>query len=575
MINNKKALLCSGVFLQRSAKTLFSINAQLRTELNLCKYFPKYINHLQIPVKTASTISKIKRTKILHSFQGPSNTGIQARSKNLQRTWLYNKEKHIYQISAFRYTKSLVQDIKAFSGLRTLFLRDPICSYSNPALQFPYLQKICQIFRVLVNLKQLSLKIDCEQYLHTISKINSCQKVLASLETLKVFFHCSALSAEAKLFKQLLMYKNILKAITHLDMTCNGSEISNEICAELLKSCQKLTYLNFREIRKGNDKYILTPTEALSCFPALKNLSNLRTLKIRGAQTWPFLRDFALPPCIQNVELDFLPFKNPTSVSNEKDLPQILMDFCEKWNDANLNSLKIQFRQKSDNTDLITLFVQQWFRRIKSIQTLSVQLSPQSLGGFGSLSSQKTKELDFSAFLESIEHLENSLKSLTLFDGQMRNSIKNLPEKPLGLYSLQNFTLEGPTISDLNRFFEVILRDLISLEKEEPFEIVLKGQIFDSMESFKSFVQIFDQANFGKRTLIVCIQAHIKSQSAIESSMQVPNKSFSFKLSSKNTTLKFKVTTKQEFMGNENFKAEFVKSLQVLELEEASHNLFF
>jgi len=350
-----------------------------------------------------------------------------------------------------------------------------------------------------------------------------------------------------------------------------GSENQDfiKICSQLLETCQKLTFFDIREARKGSYEYPLLPTEAPSCFPALKNLSNLLTLKMRISQTWSFLRDFVLPPFVQNVEIDFLPFKN------QMPLLPIFMDFCEKWNDANLHSLKVQFRQKSDSTDFLIPFLQQWLQRIRSIQTLSLQLTSPSLGGFGSLSSQKTRELDFSSFFESIKHLQNSLKSLIIFDGQMIFSIKNLPEQSVALSSLQKFTLEGLAIPDINKFFEVNFIDLMNLEKEEPFEIILKGQIFDSMESFKSFVQIFDKQHFGKRTLIVGIQAHIKSQSAIESSMQIPNKSFYFKLSSKNTTLKFKVTIKQEFLGDDNFMSGFIKSLQALELEEASQNFFF
>ncbi len=309
-ISNKKALLCSEVFLQKTVKTPNPASVQIRTELNLLKYFPKYINHLHIPVRTTSAISKIKHIKILRSFQGPSNTGIRPRSKKLQRTWLRNKEKYIRQIYTFLYTKSLAQEIKAFQGLRTLFLIDPIRSYFNLALEFHYLKKICQRFRTLINLKQLSLKINCDQYLHSISKINLCQKLLNSLETLKLSFHCSGPTPEAKLLEHLLTFKNVLKATTHLDMIGSENENFIQICSQLLETCQKLTFFDIREVRNGSYEYSLLPTEAPSCFPALKNLNSLRTLKVRISQTWSFLRDFVLPPFVQSVEIDFLPF-NP------------------------------------------------------------------------------------------------------------------------------------------------------------------------------------------------------------------------------------------------------------------------
>jgi len=313
-IEKRKALLCSEAILQRTLKSKHSKSAQFFTERNFRKYFPKYINELQIGVRTESTISKVKSIKILRFFQDSTN---RSQSKNLQRTLLYNKEKHIQSCSSYRPLKSLAQDIKTYSGLQTLFLRDPIHSYSDPVLQFPSLKKISKLFRVLVNLKQLLLKIVCEQYLQSISKINSCNRALDSLETLKILFYCPTEGRDAKLLTRLLTYKNILRATTHLNLVCSESKVSHEICHTY---CPKLTHLDFREGWSRNNKSLLTPTETPSCFPDLRSLNNLRTLKIRISTTQPFLRDFILSPFIQDVDLDFLSFQTPTSISNEEDL---------------------------------------------------------------------------------------------------------------------------------------------------------------------------------------------------------------------------------------------------------------
>ena len=90
-IDNKKSLLCSRAFLRRIVSTDYSLTHYHLNELNLRKYFPKYIHDLHIEVTPGSSISRIKRIKTLRSFKDPTDRN-EPQAKNFQRTLLYNKK---------------------------------------------------------------------------------------------------------------------------------------------------------------------------------------------------------------------------------------------------------------------------------------------------------------------------------------------------------------------------------------------------------------------------------------------------------------------------------------------------
>jgi len=363
------------------------------------------------------------------------------------------------------------------------------------------------------------------------------------------------------------MYKNILKSTTYLDVACTGSQASHEICLQLLTDCPKLTYLYFEEVPSRDNEPFTMLTEDPSCFSALKNLNSLRTLEITVYKTWHFLRDFILPPSVQDVQLRFLSFDKPTFDST--DILPIFMNFCEKWNEIKLNSLKILFNQKLDKSELVTLFLESLLQRIKSTRALSIQLTPQGVfSKFRKLFLKNRNQIDLSSFFDSIKHFGNTLESLSLLDYETRYSMKNLPEQPLTFNSLQQLILQGfmPQEGHINRLFETNLRDLTTVEDKNPLVVSLRELEFDSVESFMGFLQIFDQENFVRRPLSVDIYAYIKGSLAGNPSWKAYKKSF--KLFSRNLILEFIVETKFEFLKDAHFKSEFIKSLQNLEFEE-------
>ena len=444
------------------------------------------------------------------------------------------------------------------------------------SLKIQFHQKSDNIDLIIPFLQQWLKRIKSVQAL----SLRLTPQSLGVLEDPQNFFYCLKDGEDVKLLKHLLICQNILKATTHLQLVCSESQASAEISRQILACCPKLASFSLRDVRNCEESpSLLVSTPFPSCLPPLKNMNDLRSLKVIVNKIWPFLRDFTLLPSIQDIQFEFLPFKksifaSAKNASGQEELFPIFTDFCEKWNDASFKNLKILFNQTPDTCDLLIPLLQHWLKRIKSLQTLSIQLTPPKDSGVPKPAHKK--KLDLSLFLNSIKHLGGTLESMSIIDGQLFYKIENPSEQLFAFDSLQELVLHGwmPQESQVSRLLESNLRDSITMENEKPLDISLKELTFDSMESFVSFVRIFDKANFVKRTLRIDVEAEIKLLPKIVDFSYSQTYTKSFKLYSRNVSIKFKVETKERFLEDDESKSEFTKLLQVLKFEEAPPSLF-
>jgi len=577
IINNKKFLLCSRAILQKQGHKERQSSLSL-TKNNLLKYFPKYIHELVIETKSGLTISKVKRTKILHIFQGYQNFYWR---KGLRRTLLYNKEKHIqtfYNGSGilFLYSKHLAQEVRAFTGLRSLKLQSQsqFGSLVSRPQRLYYLRKICKEMKGLRKLEHLELQINSTNYLKAISAINSDEKRLKSLKTLKVdCFWKDNSNHSTNILKGLLKSKNILKSTTHLSLSSLSHETLSDLLEETLTCCPKLIFLSFaidqpKPEESPREEYI-----PRSYFQALENFHNLQGVSIVCKDAVTLLRDFTLPPPIQEVDLKLIPFEpsqfNDGNPANG-DLPLILTTFCDKWKHfKNLQTLKVFIGQKLDSKGIVTLqFVQYWLKRVNNIKDLTLELSAEVPSQYDGQPPIKG-DFDFSVFLESIQHLKNTLESLIVLDTQLIYYLKNLPEQSFGFPHLHKLSLKGFMPSQdfqSQKLFQMNLRDLmLTGSNQKPFEVLLEGLHFDSSDSFLNFIKSFDHKRIDQqRPLKIMITAYLDDQ---DSSLNDKFWNY-FTLRAPSLKIQVKVSSSVPYAGKTAPSSLIKKSLSVLKFRD-------
>jgi len=504
IINNKKALLFSRAFLRKSAGSA-KLSPELLSERNLLRYFPKYIHKLAIGTKTGPTISKVKRIRILHVFQGDQS---QNQSQNLRRTLLYNKEKHIQSFydGDKLDPEDFIREIKAFAGLKSLKTLSK--SHSSFALR-----KICQYIRYFYKLEHLEVQIDSKMSMSAISEIDSYKRLLDSLRTLKIdcrwrFKWNEDPEDNINLFRALVENKNILKSTTSLKLGPLKDQAFYELFEKTLASCPKLGSLMFGtdNLRPDDDSWENPGLKAEDYKPidyqylqALGSLHHLHTVSISCNNMSTLVRDFTLPPSIQNAKLRLPSFEPSMFLKqrwNNKDVPEIFLDFCEKWSCLpNLKTLALGVSQLRDDWGTTVIFLQSWLKWIHNIQELEIELSSEDPSPFHWGQNLRQGNFDLSGSLESIQHFKGTLRTLVISDNGKIYSIENLPKEPFGFNCLDKFSLQGfipQEELDISRLFQVNFQDVLATKFRKPFELVVEGISIDSLGSFVNFMKSFD-----------------------------------------------------------------------------------
>jgi len=277
---------------------------------------------------------------------------------------------------------------------------------------------------------------------------------------------------------------------------------------KFIASCPKLISFRFALDKRPPSK---TPLASQS-LQSLQNLKNLQTVNIDCLDNLTLLKEFILPPTIQNIRLDFRSDKVFNELGDENFF-QIFLTFCDKWSHfIMLETLEILFFQSACSHHPLNLeFLMYWLKKIQNVKNLSIGLS-RDYGNSTGISMQGN--FDFPAFLESIQHYKNTLRSLKISDHQRIYSLNSPPHQFVSFPCLQKLFLRGeiPQGFEEYKFFHINLRDLITKQTEKPLEIILEGLKFNSFESLWKFIEIFSQNKSQKRALKIELIVYINKK---------------------------------------------------------------
>jgi len=401
------------------------------------KYFPKCITLFQSSSKSPSIKSKLKRTKKILNFQ-PLNP---SHHDPYWRSLLSNKIKTIKTLTNSSHSPhQLAPKIKLFSQLSTIKLS----MYNFRS----HLHQISTTMKRLKSLRHLEITYISKDQKDFINDLNSSPRLLASLKTFKISCSWEA-GHDFQLLELLQSKKTLLYYLTSLELNTLWSPSHLQHFKNLAGSCPNLRGLSLEtSCRDLNPDEYDRSRFSYQCFQVdinyletIKTFQNLQSLHLDIADTFTFLKDFALPPSVICLKINFeeclskkIMLKidssfQDTDQNNDSQFSHIfennptLLNFYENFkNLPHLHTFNLLFSidAMEEEYKYQSYLAREIFKRISSVKNLSLLASRTSPGlNYDLLSflfeSYFPKIFEsFDRFAHTLEHLEIGQKNLVL-----------------------------------------------------------------------------------------------------------------------------------------------------------------
>jgi len=495
----------------------------------LSKYFPKYQKEFFLTNQNGAVKSKVKRTKIIKSFQ--SSETLQKRSD--WRVLLASKMKSVRTLhNTYQSTKQFAEKLRFFSGLKSVqILMFPSPFRSPEKHREVFLHRAFRNIGCVQNLEHLEVTPVSIESKKFFPRLNSYQRLLDSLKTLKFYFDWTDAS-EVEISELIDKNKNLLKNVTSLELSSLHSSFHFESFQRLGNLCPKISNLCF-ELRdpdiSSDEPFEVKP----NYLQTLGAFQNMRYLQLYIADTLTFLKDFILPSSIQSLALTFQECltieimrkidDNFVESSEEKlsktfEENNLLLRFYEAFRDLkDLETLHLFFGLESNakaykfQSYLFRSLLKRISSPLKNLRVLPTAFSRMGRGVF--IPDKQDPYLP--QFIESCENFASTLESLELgssniiyskFDlSAYRNKFTKLSEIIITANFLQDSDIETP---------DSLLKHLISLGASIR-RIKLGAYVNRRAESLLSILKQMKQ--LGKpNQLKVGIELHLMAQKGIE-----------------------------------------------------------
>jgi len=467
------------------------------------KYFPKYLKKFSFVSKNGSTISKLKRTKIIQNFEASTPLW---RNKNW-RLILATKSKTVRILNSNQTSFQFPEKIRFLSNLRIIHITMPpptaipftrMASAPDKKLDF-YLTKSCRMMDRLRNLRSLTISKLSTNHKNLLISLNKSSRFLISLQKFSLLWGEEMTpSSNYNLLYAMPNHKNLSKYVTNLDLgtLCYPAHFFN--FKYLANSVPQLLRLAFRYAppkisSKGVDSYL----EALGRF------SNLKSLDMRIADLFMFFKDFVAPPGVQHLKLlfeecftkdvmrKFSKDFDKTSALAEREIlkifqeNQILPRFCKSLQGIHsLRALEIAWNWDSSiNTSRYQdYFSQYMLQGIASLENLTDKMSGSNVTSI--------QNNHLSAFFESCLSSRHTLKTLEVGNENIEFTQFDLSGLERKFTKLSTIKVTGQFSQDNDVY--LLLRQLVLL-RDSIQQIKLQAILIENMESFVSFVQRINQ----------------------------------------------------------------------------------
>jgi len=370
--------------------------------------------------------------------------------------------------------KQFAEKIKFFSALKSIqisvfFFTQSLLQSQDKQENF-FLGKACQNMRRIQSLKDLVVKPISKGSNAYLPWLNKTQKVLDSLKALKIYFDWKGAN-EAESLELMKKSKNLLRNVTSLHLSTLYSPFHFESFQKLGELCSKVSTLSFefssREViydmfgpRRFSDQRLEIKTNYLQ---TLKAFQQLKVLSLEIADIFTFIKDFALPPSIQSLRLNF------SECLSEEIMLKIDMDFTGS------ESSEEELSQLFEENNLLAQFYDN-FKELESLETLELF--------FALDSNQKTYKYQKCLLHSLLKKMSSPLNSLVILPCAFPGAKDKIPEiqdpcLPQFLESCENFALTLKTLK------------IGSLKV-----IYSKFETFTSWNKFKNLSEIEIIANF-------------------------------------------------------------------------------
>ena len=442
----------------------------------LRNYSPKYLRNFPFLPKQGSTQAKLKRTKIIRKFSAhPLDRGPE------WRPIIANKIKTVKTlIGSSQFTNQFVQKTKFLSYLASIHMLlpyDPRPYIGSPKEEFCLIQT-CHNMKRLKHLKNFEFSRLSRSIKGFIQELNASPRLLKSLKNL--ILSCEWKGAQdVEMMNIMKDNKNLLRYMTSLKLATLNSPSHYKAFQAFTNSCPNLQTLSFQFCCRD---IIYNPLKADrysgKCFPveinyldAIKTFQNLRSLDLHIADTFTFLSDFALPPLVENLLLNFgeclsieilscfLPNnKGPQAFEENK----ILMRFYENFQHLhNLKLLRMYFSSDigPEEYESQHYLSQGILKRIPTLKKLTF-IGAHRCCGLNKAYRSLISDLYLPQFFQSFHHLSQTLETLNIGHEKIIFSSFDLSSSKHKFAKLSTLTVTGRLEnSDVNilLFLEQIL----------------------------------------------------------------------------------------------------------------------
>jgi len=458
----------------------------------LLKYFPKYIYKIKIEGYNGRTITRLKRTKVIHdlcSFDARSSR------KNLWRLLLANKTRSVKNIYSESMTsKQMFKEIGLFYfnerikiarlRLRRVFktqeeIIEEMLSRSQETEE-DYVEEMIDLFRIASYLQRMSklefleIGIDKPGLVVILWLLNS-QPRLRNLKDFHVSFALSG-SGYPKELRDIVEGTEIFNYVSRLSLDYID-EGGFETFKMLPGQCGNVRYLSLRngdyrpssfepdsddedaeERRMNVEAY----TRASDFLQSLGAFQNLITIDIQVGSLFYFVRDFTLPACIRNVWIEFL-------------------DLNWYYLGARLDKIESGLATPAPfETQMFVDFFNRW-EQLSFVDSLKITMKNNGPGSIGE--SSAVNEEFYCRILERVKNI----KELVLLPGIQYNEafkLKTLMEKLKKGLEVLNISIIGS--------FAIAEEDLEKIRLQDLVSVKLEGRMLEDFD-LKGFLRVIDR----------------------------------------------------------------------------------